>query len=176
MIGSHCATVGGRAVRLWGVALCDGWGSHCATLLSSSQNSVSSVFSRFDSCFTVARFFGRGGKIVSATFGFGSAILEFGSVTLGSVSATLSGRQFLIRITLWLRARDPYGHQIVIGNVASGCGGKRRGRNCNGKSRTHGNIANAHPVHRFPASPCFASFPCQPLSEAPVEALPTNCA
>ncbi len=57
MIGSHCATVGGRAVRLWGVALCDGGGARCATLLSSSQNSVSSIFSRFGSCFTVAIFF-----------------------------------------------------------------------------------------------------------------------
>ena len=33
MIVSHCATGRGRAVRLWGGALCDGYLSQCATLL-----------------------------------------------------------------------------------------------------------------------------------------------
>ena len=33
MIGSHCATGRGRTVRLWGVAVCDGYPSQCATLL-----------------------------------------------------------------------------------------------------------------------------------------------
>ena len=44
-------------------------------------------------------FFGRGGEIVSATFGFGSATLEI-------VSATLPGRRFHVRtaLRLWLHA------------------------------------------------------------------------
>ena len=50
MIVSHCATGRGRAVRLWGVALCDGWGSRCATLASEFPNRVRDVPSRGRRC------------------------------------------------------------------------------------------------------------------------------
>ena len=39
MIVSHCATGRGRVVRLWGVALCDGYGARCATLVARMKRS-----------------------------------------------------------------------------------------------------------------------------------------
>ena len=99
MIGLHCATVGGSAVQLVGVAL-----RYPALVLPELGKFGFLAF--WGQVSRLPSFFGRGGEIVSATFGFGSAISGFGSATLESVSATLPGRRFHVRtaLRLWLHA------------------------------------------------------------------------